>query len=263
MDVAEGLDRSYVKKGLLTSRESLALFDQFLPDPDHPARYERVAEWTRRYRDEFAVFASLRLGTSSTLESMGIDVFGYMLYDDPDLIHEIHSRFSAWTVRVLRHLNEMDFDFYWFADDVAANNGPFMSPKAFREFFLPHMKTVTEEIRKPWIFHSDGDLYPLLPDLLTLGMDAIHPIQPSVMDIGRVKREFGDRVAIVGNIDLDYTLTRGSAEEVDAEVRERIATAGPGGGYMISSANCLTDYCKVENVLAMSSAIEKYGYYPI
>lgn len=263
MGTGEGLDRSYVKKGLLSSRESLELFDQFLPDPDHPARYERVAQWIRQYRDDFAVFASLRLGSSSTLESMGIDVFGYMLYDDPDLIHEIHSRFSAWTVRVLKHLNELDFDFYWFADDVAANNGPFMSPKAFREFFLPHMKTVAKEIKKPWIYHSDGNLFPVLPDLVTLGMSAIHPIQPVAMDIGRMKQEYGDRVALAGNIDLDYTLTMGTPEEVDAEVKQRIATAGPGGGYMVTSANSITDYCKVENVWAMARAIQKYGHYPL
>ncbi|HEX9014850.1 MAG TPA: uroporphyrinogen decarboxylase family protein [Chloroflexota bacterium] len=263
MGIGESTGRSYVKKGLLTSRESLALFDRYLPDPDHPARYERVARWIDRYREEFAVFARLRLGSASTLESMGIDVFGYMLYDDPDLIHEVHGRFSEWSAKVVRHLNELDFDFYWVADDVAANNGPFMSPKAFREFFMPHMKSVANEIKRPWIYHSDGNLSALMPDLLTLGMNAIHPIQPSVMEIGQVKREYGDRVGLVGNIDLDYTLTRGTPEEVDAEVRERIQQAAPGGGYMISSANSLTDYCKLENVFAMAQAVQEYGRYPI
>ncbi len=259
----EATGRAYIKKGLLDSRQALELFDQFLPDPDHPARYERVAQWLKQYKQDFAVFARIRLGAASTLESMGLDVFGYMLYDDPDLIHEVHSRFSAWSARVVKHLNELDFDFLWANDDVAGNNGPFMSPRVLREFLLPHMKTVAQEIKKPWIFHSDGNLFPLLPDLLTLGMNAIHPIQPVAMDIGRMKREYGDRVAIAGNIDLDYTLTLGTPEEVDAEVRQRIATAGPGGGYMVTSANSLTNYCKTENVLAMARAIEKYGKYPL
>jgi uroporphyrinogen-III decarboxylase len=73
-----------------------------------------------------------------------------------------------------------------------------------------------------------------------------------------VKREYGDRLCIVGNIDLHYTLTRGTPEEVEAEVKERIETVGRGGGYMISSANSLTSYCKVENVRAMAAAIRKY-----
>ncbi|HEX9017034.1 MAG TPA: uroporphyrinogen decarboxylase family protein [Chloroflexota bacterium] len=259
----EATGRSYIKHGLLTSREALKLFDEFLPDPDHPARYERITEWLRDYKEDLAVFARVRLGTASTLESMGLDVFGYMLYDDPDLIHEVHRRFSDWSVRVVRNLNELDIDFFWANDDVAGNDGPFMSPKVFREFFLPHMKTVAQEFKKPWVYHSDGNLFPLLPDLLTLGMNAVHPIQPAAMDMAKMKNEYGDRVSIAGNIDLDYTLTLGTTAEVDAEVKERIRVAGRGGGYMITSANSLTNYCKTENVLAMAEAIRKYGSYPL
>jgi uroporphyrinogen decarboxylase len=94
-------------------------------------------------------------------------------------------------------------------------------------------------------------------------MNGIHPIQPSAMDINLLKQKYGQRVCIVGNIDLDYTLPTGTVEEVDAEVRDRIEKVGRGGGYMISSANSITDYCKVENVRAMAQAIRKYGAYPV
>ncbi|MDA8335694.1 MAG: hypothetical protein M0Z41_12050 [Peptococcaceae bacterium] len=263
MGVDPDTGRTYVAKGLLTSPESLALFDRYLPDPDHPARYERVAQWIKKYRGDYAVFARIRLGTASMLESMGLDVFSYASVDNPDLISAIHRRFSAWSARVVDHLNGMDIDFLWVNDDLAWNNGPFMSPLTFRELILPHMRTVAERIRKPWIFHSDGNIFPLLPDLLTLNMSAIHPIQPAAMDIVRMKREYGDRVCIVGNIDLDYTLSLGSPAETEAEVRERIRTVGAGGGYIVSSANSLTDYCRLENVLAMAGAIKKYGQYPL
>ena len=116
---------------------------------------------------------------------------------------------------------------------------------------------------KPWVFHSDGNLLPILDDLLTLGMAGIHPIQPSAMDIKEIKAKYGNRVCILGNIDLDYTLTLGTPEEVDKEVKERIAVAGAGGGYIITSANSLTDYCKTENVWAMAAAVKKYGKYPL
>ncbi|MDA8229564.1 MAG: hypothetical protein M0T74_18050 [Desulfitobacterium hafniense] len=255
--------RTYIEKGLLVSDESLVLFDEFLPDPHHPARYERVAEWIKTYRKDFAVFARIRLGAASTIESMGLDEFSYAQVDNPDLIYKVHQRFSEWSAQVVDHLNEMDIDFLWANDDLAGNHGPFMSPKVFRELMLPNMKIVADRIKKPWIFHSDGNLFPIMEDLLSLGMTAVHPIQPCAMDIGRMKKEYGKRVCIVGNIDLDYTLPLGTEEEVDAEVKNRIQTAGPGGGYIISSANSLTDYCKLENVLAMSKAIKKYGKYPL
>ena len=76
-----------------------------------------------------------------------------------------------------------------------------------------------------------------------------------------MKRLYGDRLCLVGNIDLHYTLTQGTPEEVDAEVKQRIEVVGKGGGYMISSANSITSYCKVENVRAMIAAIRKYGAY--
>jgi hypothetical protein len=253
--------RPFIKRGLLTGRDSLKLFDEFLPDPDHPARYERVAKWLEQYREDYAVFARIRLGTASTIESMGLDVFSLMLYDDPDLVKEIHRRYSEWSVRVLEHLNQLDFDFFWVNDDHADTKMPWVNMEMYEEFLYPYQKMVADAIKKPWAFHSDGNLFPILPGLIKLGMNAIHPIQPAAMDIGRMKTEYGSKVCLIGNIDLDYTLTLGTAEEVDQEVKERIAVAGKGGGYIISSANSITDYCKTENVWAMANALKKYGKY--
>ena len=253
--------RTYVKRGLLTSRDSLSLFDEFLPDPDHPARYEKIAQWLEKYREDFAVFARIRLGGASTFESMGLDNFSIMMYEDPDLVKEIHRRFSEWSARVVQHLNKLDFDFIWANDDHADNKAPWVSMDMWEEFMKPYQMMVAKEITKPWIFHSDGNLFPLLDGLLTLGMNAVHPIQPAAMDINRLKREYGDKICFVGNIDLDYTLPTGTVEEVEAEVRDRIEKIGKGGAYMISSANSITDYCKTENVLAMASAIRKYAPY--
>jgi hypothetical protein len=111
--------RTYVKQGLLTSRDALKYFDRFLPDPDHPGRYRRVADWLAKYREDFAVFARIRLGSASTFESMGLDAFSALLYDDPGLVMEIHRRFSEWSARVVQQLNKMDFGFLWVNDDHA------------------------------------------------------------------------------------------------------------------------------------------------
>ncbi|RIK41555.1 MAG: hypothetical protein DCC57_18850 [Chloroflexi bacterium] len=140
------------------------------------------------------------------------------------------------------------------------------SPRVFRTLFLPHLRRVADAVKGegfPWIVHSDGNLMPLLDDLLTLGFDGLHPLEPGAMDIEAVKREYGQRLCLVGNIDLHYTLTLGAPAEVEAEVKRRIETIGQGGGYMISSANSITSYCKIENVWAMIRAIRKYGAYPL
>ncbi len=117
VDAATG--RTYIKRGLLTDRDSLKYFDEFLPDPDHPGRYEQIAKWLEKYREDLAVFARIRLGSASTFECMGLDVFSIAMYEEPDLVKEVHRRFSEWSARVVQHLNKMDFDFICSNDDHA------------------------------------------------------------------------------------------------------------------------------------------------
>jgi uroporphyrinogen-III decarboxylase len=102
---------------------------------------------------------------------------------------------------------------------------------------------------------------PLLDFILKYNPSGIANLEPPAMDIFKLKETYGDRVCLVGNIDLHYTLTRGTKEETVAEVKEKIERVGKGGGYMIASSNGLTAYCKPENVLAMNDAILKYGWY--
>jgi uroporphyrinogen-III decarboxylase len=92
-------------------------------------------------------------------------------------------------------------------------------------------------------------------------MNGLANIEPNAMDIGELKKKYGQRLCLMGNIDLHYTLTQGSPEETAAEVKQRIQEIGPGGGYILASSNGLTAYCKPENVLAMNEALLKYGYY--
>jgi uroporphyrinogen decarboxylase len=83
------------------------------------------------------------------------------------------------------------------------------------------------------------------------------------MDIVELKRTVGHRIALCGNIDLAYTLTRGTPAEVEAEVRERIRHVAPGGGYVLGSSNSVPEYVPLENFNAMREACFKYGRYPI
>ena len=196
--------------------------------------------------------------------SMGLEGFSYALYDHPGLVEAILDRYTDWTAQVVERLPEVGVDLVWSLDDVAYKTGPMLSPQVLREIFLPRLKKVADAIHAtglPWIFHSDGNLMPILDDLLTLGMNGLHPIEPGAVDINEVKRRYGHRLCLVGNIDLHYTLTLGTPAEVEAEVRERIEQVGRGGGYIISSANTITSYCKLENVLAMREAIDRYSWY--
>ena len=77
-----------------------------------------------------------------------------------------------------------------------------------------------------------------------------------------MKREYGDRLCLLGNVDLNI-LTLGTREDVDEEVRGLIRDVGPGGGYIVTSGSSLAAYVKPENAVALSKAVQKYGHYPL
>jgi uroporphyrinogen decarboxylase len=82
------------------------------------------------------------------------------------------------------------------------------------------------------------------------------------MDIRTVKRDYSDRICLLGNVDLNI-LGMGTPQDVEAEVRGLIRDVAPGGGYIVTSGNSLAGYLKPENVWALSEAVQKYGRYPI
>jgi len=180
--------------------------------------------------------------------------------DDAELIRMVHNAYADWTRRAIPLLEDVGFDVIWAFDDVAFNSGPILPPSFYEKEILPVEREVAKSISVPFITHSDGNMTPLLEAWLTLDQDAIHPIQPDVMDIDQVKEKYGDRVAIIGNIFMDDLVNKEPAD-IDEQVKERIERIGKGGGYVISSSNSLTDNMKVENVKAMIDAIDKYGWY--
>ena len=115
----------------------------------------------------------------------------------------------------------------------------------------------------PAIYHSDGNIFPLIEDIIGLGVKGVGNIEPSAIDIEQLKRDFGERITIIGNIDLNYTLTKGIPEETEEEVRRRIKILGRGGRYILASANSLPHYVNPANVRAMGEALLKFGMYPI
>lgn len=151
-------------------------------------------------------------------------------------------------------------------DDIAHNTGLLIHPKYLRQYLFPWYKKIGDVCREKgigFIFHSDGDCTEAMDDLIDCGFHGFNPIQPNCMDIEAVKRKWGKKLCLIGNLNLDSTLTLGRPEDVRAEVYERIRTIGPGGGYMVASSNSITDYVPLANMKALIDATFDFGKYPI
>lgn len=249
-------------EGLIKTRQDLDKF--ILPDVDAPDFFDDAKRYIDRYgNSDLAIFGSLRTGMMNTIFSMGLVDFSMALFNDRKFIEHLLDSYIEWNIKAAKGLTNAGVDYLVVYDDIAFNTGPIIMPDAFRDIFLPRMKSFSSTLTLPWVYHSDGDISLVFDDLLTLGMNGYNPFQPDVMDIFDYHEKYGDQLCFWGNVDIGHTLTRGTVEETRAETRDKIQRLAPGGGFILATSNSITDYCKVENILAMLETKEKFGTYPI
>ena len=189
------------------------------------------------------------------------------LVENPGLAHRLLETVNSYACTLSRLAIEAGADAVVLAGDWAFNTGPFMSPAHFREFVLPYFVRCIEEVHQAGgyaIKHTDGNLWPIMDMIVESGIDALNPIQPDAgMDIGEIKRRYGDRLCLVGNVNCGYTLSEAPIAEVVREAKEVIRKAGPGGGHIMSSSNSLHSSVRPANYRAMVEATRRYGRYPL
>jgi uroporphyrinogen decarboxylase len=155
------------------------------------------------------------------------------------------------------------------SDDLGGENGPLISPELYRELVKPAQKKLWQFIKsntEAYLFlHSCGSIYRFIPDLIEIGVDILNPIQVAAkdMDTRRLKDEFGDKLIFWGGIDTQRILPFGSPEDVESEVKKRIADMAPGGGYVLTAVHNIQAGVSPENICMMYDAARKWGAYPI
>ena len=198
---------------------------------------------------------------------MGFETFCYALADEPDLVAALFERVGETQLEVFRHITSMEqIGAMWNGDDLAYSTGTMVPPDVLRRYLFPYYRAMGDICKKkdlPYILHTDGNLWQVMDDLVACGFNAIHPVEPKAMDSRAVKAEYGDRLALLGNIEIGETLTLGTPADVEAEVKQRIQTLAPGGGYAVGSSNTVAHYVPLENFKAMVRATRAYGKYPI
>ena len=202
-----------------------------------------------------------------TKDLMGYEMFCSKLYDEPELVWRMFATVGELWLALYEQVAALPrVSALWLADDIAYGQGLMFSPHIMRQHLFPWYRRIGEVAARydmPFLFHSDGDLRPIIDDLIACGFNALQPVEPKGMDIAELKRDYGDRLCLVGNIDLGSTLTLGTPDDVRAEVRERIRVVAPGGGYCVGSSNTVTNYVPLMNFMAMLEATFEYGRYPI
>ena len=215
-------------------------------------------------RDRFVLgHADVELG--STMDWAETFLIG--LLKAPDLIHRFLDAHLKRTLLRTEALLERGVDGMWGGVDWASNRGPVFSPRHFRQFVFPRLKQIVDLCHRysvPYIKHTDGNVNSLLGDLVAAGVDAFHAIEPRAgMDIAQLKRDYGEHLVLVGNVDCSTVLVEGPEAAVRAQTEEIIRAVAPGGGFVLSSSNSIHPGVKPEYYLAMLETARQLGVYPI
>ncbi len=230
------------------------------PDLAHPSRFVGLREKAKAIQD--AGYAVVALSGVSPFEqaymSRGVEQWLLDLAGNPDfalaLMRKITDLMKASVIELLEEAGDT-IDVLVTGDDLGSQNSTLISPRMYRRMIKPFHAEIYQEIKKRTqakiFYHSDGNIYPLLGDLVEIGIDLLNPVQVNAGDMGdtaRLKREFGDRLSFCGAIDTGWVLPNGTPEDVRAEVRRRIKDLGPGGGYILASVHCIQPDVPLENV---------------
>ncbi|MBN1135020.1 MAG: hypothetical protein JXM73_00445 [Anaerolineae bacterium] len=200
----------------------------------------------------------------------GFERFLLDLVDKPEVACAIMDRFADIYIENTRRVIEAAgglLDMVYTYDDVGIQGGLLMSARMWRKYILPRHQRLNAAIRSARypvkiIYHSCGAVYPLIgPFVDEMGIDVLNPLQPRAagMDMARIKAEFGDRLSFHGGVDIQHTLPHGAPAEVQAEVRERCAQLGRGGGYICTSAHYIQADTPLKNIVAMYTTPREIG----
>jgi len=234
------------------------------PDPNRPELYADARRVVARFKGEYWIVGV----TVTTMWEAAWALRGYerMLMDlmlKPDLANRILDIPYQYHLAAAKKLVEIGVDMIWIGDDVGTQKAMLMAPDLWRRFLKPRvaefistLKAINPNIKVA--YHSDGYIYPIIPELIEIGLDVLNPVQPACMEPAKLKKDFGDNLCFWGTIDEQHTLPFGTGDDVQNEVRQRLATIGKAGGLIIGPTHHVQLDTPLENFWAMVNAIKNF-----
>jgi uroporphyrinogen decarboxylase len=242
-----------------------------------PTRVEHVRARAEQLAQEkrYAILATpwLLFPFERAFAMQGMDRFLGNMIRFPDftmaLLERITELCKTLMGQFLQELGE-NVDIIKIGDDLGMQQNLLISPDMYRQFLKPvHadlIATIKDRTDAKVFFHSDGDIFDVIDDLVEIGVDILNPIQTSagrMANLPELKKRFGKKLVFCGAIDTHRILPHGTPEDVRQEVRRVISILGPGGGYMVGAVHTIMDDVPAENILAMVDAAVEFGSYPL
>jgi uroporphyrinogen decarboxylase len=218
-----------------------------------------IKESMQRYGDHCFIYGSHIGPFTMAYMAMGFARFFLALHERPMFVRKLLEARTEWCIAMCRKAASLRVDLIVLGDDAGHRGGPMISPKMWRELVLPCHRSIVQELDVPVIWHSDGAIESLLPMAIEAGFRGVHGLEPAAgIDLGTVKRTFGDNLVLVGNVDVGV-LCGSDVNAVRSEVTRCIEQGAHGGGYMLSSCNSIFKGMYPSSIVEMYRYAEKVG----
>ncbi len=223
--------------------------------------YGNTKIWVKE--GSFFVAAQVDTGYFKAHQFFGLEEYMDYMYSYPQKMHAFMERFTEFQIRLCEKLIGLGVDGIWLSDDHAFNSGPFISPEKLQEFDFDYTKRIVDYVHSrglPVILHSCGNLNKTIERLIDTGINALHAIQPSAHnDIYEYKRKYGDKICLIGNMDINHLLPEGSPSDIEGKVAELAENLFyDKKGFVLSTCNLLNIDIPIENAITMHLVADRY-----
>jgi uroporphyrinogen decarboxylase len=231
------------------------------PDPLRGSLYQDAAEVLAREKDEYWIVGVTVTTVFETAWALrGLEQLLIDFVVDPALARQILDIPFRYHLAAARRLVEMGVDMIWTGDDVGAQHAMLIAPAMWRRMLKPYLAeffSMLKSINPQLViaYHSDGNIEPIIPELIEIGVDVLNPVQPACMDPARLAGQYGDRLCFWGTIDEQHTLPYGTPADVRAEIASRRQEVGGRTGLILGPTHHVQLDTPMENFWAMVEAI--------
>ena len=237
------------------------------PDPDEPWRYEMLSKLAKRYKGQKTIIAIFADPFNVANDVRGAADHFMDFVRNPGLVDRLAGLIRNYYLKYIKNCIEVGAEIIFITGDYATTKWPMLSKEHIARHVIPVLKALTDEAKSRGAYvlkHTDGNIMPIFDLIVDTGIHGIHPIDPMAgMDLGEIKKKYGHKLCLLGNVDCAYILTWGTLEQVREEVKRCIRQAARGGGFICMSSNSIHSAVKPENYVEMVRAIHEYGKYPI
>jgi uroporphyrinogen decarboxylase len=233
------------------------------PDLDQAYRFATVPQRVEKLHAQgLAVAAYAGSVFEQSWYIRGLEALMMDMLAAPEIAHHFFERTAALQQYAAAQFARAGVDILITGDDVAGQRGLLMNLGTWREFLKPRLAATVRAVKSAnpacvVFYHSDGNVEPVIPDLIEIGIDILNPVQPECMDPAAVKQRYGEQLSFWGTVSVQRTMPLGSPEDVRAEVRTRLRTVGQGGGLILAPAHVLGPEVPWENIVAFFQAADE------